>query len=175
MLRIEIFGYGNEFYKVDYDKNIFDKKKFIENHSEDYHELEEESFDQLLANEDRISISVYVNDKEVFNQEGSLGKDLKVSLEKETIMSWKDFVESDASKKTVLWGHGGIISSTYIFNNIDNFSIDKLKVFRTKLVDPNNNEVNDEYITSVQYDSNDPDDEEPDFTPKYGYWGPKIY
>ena len=41
--------------------------------------------------------------------------------------------------------------------------------------DPNDNEVNDEYITGVQYDSNDPDDEEPDFSPKYGYWGPKIY
>ena len=42
-------------------------------------------------------------------------------------------------------------------------------------VDPNNKEVSDEYITGIQYDSKDPDDEEPDFSPKHGYWGPKIY
>ena len=175
MLRIEIFGYGNEFYKIDYDKNSFDEKKFIKDHSEDYYELEEISFDQLVANEDRLTIIANLNDKEVVNEEGSLGKDLKVLLEKETTSTWKDFAESNDNQKTVIWGHGGIVGATYVFSDTSDFSIDKLKVFRAKLVDPNNKEVSDEYITGIQYDSKDPDDEEPDFSPKHGYWGPKIY
>ena len=114
------FAFSNAFAEINSfqdGKNLFDEKKFINDHSKDYYELKEDSFDQLLANVDRLTIIVNLNNKEVFNQEGKLGKELKVLLEKETIMSWKDFVESDESTKTVLWGHGGMISSTYIFNN----------------------------------------------------------
>ena len=175
MLSIEIFGYGNEFYKVDYEKNTFDEKKFIKDHGENYYELKEDSFDQLLANVDRLTIIVNLNNKEVFNQEGKLGKELKVLLEKEITISWRDFAESDANQKTVIWGHGGIISNRYIFNNVNEFSINKLKVFRMKLIDSNDKDVGDEFITGIQYDSKDPDDEEPDFNPKHGYWGPKVY
>ena len=43
-----------------------------------------------------------------------------------------------------------------------------------KLIDSNDKDVGDEFITCIQYDSKDPDDEEPDFNPKHGYWGPKV-
>ena len=58
--------------------------------------------------------------------------------------------------------------STYHFNKIDEFSIEKLKVFLSKLED-------DIFITGITYDDQDPDNEEPDFAPKHGYWGPYIY
>ena len=49
------------------------------------------------------------------------------------------------------------------------------KLFIIKLIDSNDKDVGDEFITGIQYDSKDPDDEEPDFNPKHGYWGPKVY
>ena len=33
----------------------------------------------------------------------------------------------------------------------------------------------DIFIAGITYDDQDPDDEEPDFAPKHGYWGPYIY
>ena len=175
MLTIEIFGYGNEFYKHVLNKSDFDEVKFLEDHKDDYFELEDDNFDMMIANQDRISIIVNLDGKEVYNEQGSLGKELKVSLEKEINSTWGEFVELDESKKTVIWWHGGIISTTFTFNKIDNFSIEKLKIFRMSLDNSADHEANDKYITGIQYDSTDPDDEVPDFTPKYGYDGPKVY
>ena len=64
--------------------------------------------------------------------------------------------------------HNATFSCSYNFNEVDQFSIDKLKIFLLKLEE-------DIFITGITYDEQDPDDEEPDFTPKHGYWGPCHY
>lgn len=175
MLTIEIFGYGNEFYKHEILKNDFNKENFLDKYSESYHELEDENFDMLIADEDRVSIIVNLNGKEVFNEEGSLGLELKATLDKEKNSTWKEFAESDDNNVTIIWGHGGIISYFYTFNEVDNFSIEKLKIFRLSLPNSDGDDSKNIYISGIEYDGKDPDEEEPDFNPKYGYWGPKIF
>jgi len=128
MLTIEIFGYGNEFYKHEVSKSDFNEKNFLDKYSESYHELEDENFDMLIADEDRVSIIVNLNGKEVFNEQGSLGLELKATLDKENNATWKEFAESDDNNVTVIWGHGGIISYFYTFNEENTFSIEKLKI-----------------------------------------------
>ena len=83
-------------------------------------------------------------------------------------INYRDFSETGIDEKVVIWGHNGMFSYTYNFNEVDQFSIDKLKIFLLKLEE-------DIFITGITYDDQDPDDEEPDFAPKHGYWGPYIY
>ena len=175
MLTIEIFGYGNEFYKHEISKSDFNEKNFLDKYSESYHEIEDENFDMLIADEDRVSIIANLNGKEVFNEQGSLGLELKATLDKENNTTWKEFAESNDDNVTVIWGHGGIISFFYTFNEVDSFSIEKLKIFRLSLPNSEDDDSKNVYISGVEYDGKDPDEEEPDFNPKYGYWGPKIY
>ena len=66
----------------------------------------------------------------------------------------KDFADQMLIKRR-LYDVGGIISNRYIFNNVNEFSINKLKVFRMKLIDSNDKDVGDEF-TGIQYDSKTP-------------------
>ena len=83
-------------------------------------------------------------------------------------INYRDFSETGIDEKVVIWGHNGMFSCTYNFNEVDQFSIDKLKVSLLKLEE-------DIFIAGITYDDQDPDDEEPDFAPKHGYWGPYVY
>ena len=169
MLSIEIMGYATEFYSHKLSNNEFDEEEFLEKHKENFYELNEDNFDMMSYGDGDLSINVTLNNKTVLEEMG--GKTLKeynCKMSEPLETNYRDFSDTGVNDKVVIWGHNGVFSSTYHFNKIDEFSIEKLKVFLSKLED-------DIFITGITYDDQDPDDEEPDFAPKHGYWGPHIY
>lgn len=169
MLEIEIFGYGSEFYSKKFDKNNFNEQDFLSKHKDDFYDLNDENFDMMTyADTDKnISINVTLNDKIVYEKEKTL-LDHSIKASKITEINHREFSDAKENEKVVIWGHSIMLSKTYTFNEVEKFSIEKIEVHLLKL-------GNDLLINGITYNNLDADEEEPDFSPKHGYWGPYIY
>ena len=169
MLSIEILGYATELYSHKQNKDNFDEAEFLEKHKENFYELNEDNFDVMTYGDKNISLFVTLNNENVLEEfDGKPLNEYGCEIMEPMEINYRDFSETVIDEKVVIWGHNGMFSQTYNFNEVDQFSIDKLKVFLLKLEE-------DIFITGITYDGQDPDDEEPDFAPKHGYWGPYIY
>ena len=169
MLSIEISGYATEFYAHKQSKDNFNEAEFLDKHKSNFYDLNEDNFDVKSYGDNHISLDVTLNNETVLEEfEGKPLNEYGCEISEPIEINYRDFSETGADEKVVIWGHNGMFSCTYHFYEVDQFSIDKLKVFLIKLGD----EI---FINGITYDDQDPDEEEPGFAPKHGYWGPYIY
>ena len=60
------------------------------------------------------------------------------------------------------------------FENEKDFDINKLEISGFSMPEMEGNGV-ERFFAGLTYNGNDPDDEEPNFQPKYGYWDPSYF
>ena len=66
MLRIDVRNNGNEYYIKIYQKDDFNEEQFLEEHEDDYDELESDNADMLMWLED-IQVYAYLNYLSILN------------------------------------------------------------------------------------------------------------
>tara|TARA_B100001179_G_C18350919_1_gene300783 strand:- start:96 stop:608 length:513 start_codon:yes stop_codon:yes gene_type:complete len=170
MLEIEIVGQGTEFYSYKVKKSSFNEKKFLEKHKQDYFKLNEDNFEMMSYGDKEtiITINVNLNGKNIYEYVAKTLKDHNCKISKITKTNYRDFSETGTADKVAIWGHSGMYSCIHSFNDVNKFSIEKLEVFLLEL----EKEI---FINGIAYDDKDPDNAEPHFEPKHGYWGPYIF
>ena len=170
MLKIDLRNEGNEYYIKKYQKDDFNEEQFLEEHEDDYHELEIDNTDMLMWLED-VQVFVYLNDEEVFS--GTLEEDEKFKLIDNEVKSWREFVNAKEDETVVMWEHDGNILQSFIFNNVTNFQIDNLQILTGYF--PDNSGNKDKIFLGLVYDGKDCDENELEFEPGMGFSGPDIY
>ena len=161
MLTINIWGRGKEYYAVFYPLGSFDEDNFMNNHSEDYMDLEVDNMDvEVWGN--GMDIGINLNDEEV-----GVEKDLiaNTSIIKGNELNLRQNIDADDDNVAVYWSHPGIVEYEFIWNNVDEFDSSKLEIhfFEEDVFD---------YMTYGGEEANEYS--VINFEPKYGYEGPQI-
>ena len=169
MLKIDLRNEGNEYYIKKYQKDDFNEEQFLEEHEDDYHELEIDNTDMLMWLED-VQVFVYLNDEEVYS--GTLEEDEKFKLIDDEVKSWREFANAKEDEAVVMWEHDGNILQSFIFNNVTNFQIDNLQILTGYF--PDNSGNKDKIFLGLVYEGKDCDENELEFEPGMGFSGPDI-
>lgn len=167
-LKIEIYNRGNEVYGITLPKEDFDPEEFMEEHEDDYEELDEDS----VANEipvQRMKMVVEHNGNnvvyEVLPQEVTLidsgGKE-----------SYRDLLNADDDEVCVVWFHGNVNTFRATWDGISTFDISKITINYSTRIDENGAEKR--LFDGIEYNGKSPDEDDWDSEPKSGYDGPYI-
>ena len=170
MITIEIVGRGSEFYFKKDDAENFDKDAFIAENGEDCGDWEEDEMDMMISLENGIQI--YVNeddDDEDYDIEDCFASDSKVKVQINEGPDWRTYGDAEEDNVLIIWGHSGVIGYSFTFENASKFDISKLEISGFKMPDLDSDNVI-RYFGGITYNGEDPDEEEPNFEPKYGYW-----
>ena len=175
--------YLSKFYWDDPDEdNEFEDDEFDDDESEDDESKDDESEDDKNCISDYsidsetffedIMVEIDLNGKTIFEY-GSFPSDVIV-VETEGKQSFKDVINPPENEVCVLWLYYEYVTSTYYWNDIVDFDINKLKIYCSTRI----NEIESkEYklFSGLTYDDKDQDDQEYESKPGPGLDGPYTF
>ena len=176
MIQIEIVGRGSEYYFKKEDASDFDKESYISENGEDYGDWDEDDMDMFISLETGIQIYVYEEDNNKdFDIEDCFASDSPTKIKmSDGVSDWRTYTNADDDDAVIIWGHSGVIGFSMTFENEKDFDINKLEISGFSMPEMEGNGV-ERFFAGLTYNGNDPDDEEPNFQPKYGYWDPSYF
>jgi hypothetical protein len=160
MLVVNIWGKGKEHYAAFYPSDDFNEDNFMDEHSEDYTDLEDDNIDIEVWGSG-MDIGVNLNGKEV-KVEGLISS---ASIVNGNELNLRQHVDADDDDVAVYWSHPGIVEYEFTWDTVDNFDSSKLKIHFFK----------EDVFNYMTYDGEEADEYSViNFEPKYGYEGPQI-
>ena len=167
-LTIEIYNRGKEVYGITFPKEDFDSEEFMEEHEDDYTELDEDS----VANEipiHRMKMLVEHNGNNVVYE--VLPKEVML-IDSGGKESYRDLLNADEEEVCVVWFHGNVNTFRATWEGISTFDISNIKINFSTRIDENGEEKR--LFDGIEYNGKSPDDDDWESEPKSGYDGPYI-
>jgi hypothetical protein len=176
------FYWGESDEDDEFEDDEFDDDEFEDDESDDDESDDKESDDDkrdiadyTIGGEtffEDMNVQIDLNGKTIFEY-GSFPSDVIV-VETEGKMSYKDVINPPENEVCVLWLYYENGTSTYYWNDIVDFDINKLKIYCST----RNNEIESkEYklFSGLTYDDKDPDNYEYESEPGPGLDGPYTF
>lgn len=167
-LTIEIYNRGKEVYGITLPKKDFDPEEFMEEHEDDYTELDEDS----VANEiaiNRMKMLVEHNGNNVVYE--VLPKEVTL-IDSGGKESYHDLLSADEDEVCVVWFHDNDNTFRATWKGISTFDISNIKIYFSTRIDENGERKR--LFDGIEYNGKNPDEDDLDTAPKSGYDGPYI-